>query len=280
MSWYYVSNNERKGPIEEADFQQLIQQGIITPTTLVWREGMAEWQPRDTVVNPVGAPPPPSGATPGVVCSQCGRIFQPDEVIRLGSGYVCAACKPIATQKLREGVLDANSSEQIRKDHISHEASIKSVGLLYFLSGGLFLIVAIFSMIGSAATTRSNVRGGMGNVAFGLGMAVVFLGLAALLIWVGWGIRKLKSWARIASGVLAGLGLLGFPFGTIINAYILYLLFSKKGATVFSPDYQRVIEETPHIKYKTSIIVWIFVAIAVLACGTSLILPIFLRAGR
>jgi hypothetical protein len=42
MTWYYVANNERKGPVEQADFDQLIQQGVITPTTLVWREGMAE----------------------------------------------------------------------------------------------------------------------------------------------------------------------------------------------------------------------------------------------
>src|SRR6266567_4028521 len=141
MSWYYVSNSERKGPVEQPEFDRLAEQDVITQSTLVWREGMAEWRPYGEVAAPpVGAPPLPT-ATGGVVCSQCGRIFAPDEVIRLGGGDVCAACKPIATQKLREGVLDPNPSEQIRKDHIQHEASVKSVGFLYFLAAAAMLLL-------------------------------------------------------------------------------------------------------------------------------------------
>ena len=26
MSWYYVSNNEKQGPVEQAQFEQLVQQ--------------------------------------------------------------------------------------------------------------------------------------------------------------------------------------------------------------------------------------------------------------
>jgi hypothetical protein len=60
-----------------------------------------------------------------------------------------------------------------------------------------------------------------------------------------------------------------FPWGTIINGAILYLVFSKKGAKVFSPEYQEVIRQTPHIKYKTSIMVIVLVSIllAVLIVG-------------
>jgi hypothetical protein len=47
--------------------------------------------------------------------------------------------------------------------------------------------------------------------------------------------------------VLSGIGLLGFPIGTLINGYILYLFLSKKGRTVFAPEYQEVIEATPHV---------------------------------
>jgi hypothetical protein len=68
-------------------------------------------------------------------------------------------------------------------------------------------------------------------------------------------VRRLKPWARIGSGILSGIGLLGFPIGTIINGYILYLLFSKKGSMVFSDEYKRVIQQTPHIKYRTSVII-------------------------
>jgi F0F1-type ATP synthase membrane subunit c/vacuolar-type H+-ATPase subunit K len=92
---------------------------------------------------------------------------------------------------------------------------------------------------------------------------ILMLGLAAFFFVTGIGIRKLKPWARIASGILAGLGLLAIPIGTLINAYILWLLFSKKGATVFSDDYKRIIAETPHVRQKTSIVVWVLIGLVV-----------------
>src|SRR5438270_9974179 len=101
MDWYYVSNGERKGPIPQAEFDQLTQQGVIASTTLVWREGMAEWRSYGELTAPPIITPPPPVVPGGVVCSQCGQIFAPDQVIKLGGGYVCAGCKPIATQKLR-----------------------------------------------------------------------------------------------------------------------------------------------------------------------------------
>ena len=98
-------------------------------------------------------------------------------------------------------------------------------------------------------------------------LTVVFLGLAALQIWAGIGLRRLSPWARIPSGILSGFGLLGFPIGTLINGYILYLLFSKKGTTVFSEEYKRAIAQTPHIKYRTSLVVWILLGLLLLLIG-------------
>ena len=34
-------------------------------------------------------------------------------------------------------------------------------------------------------------------------------------------------------------------------------MLSEKGQIVFSDEYRRVIEQTPHIVYKTSVVVWI-----------------------
>ncbi|HIE96653.1 MAG: hypothetical protein ABGZ23_13735 [Fuerstiella sp.] len=50
------------------------------------------------------------------------------------------------------------------------------------------------------------------------------------------GLWGLHSWARILTGLLAGIGLLWFPIGTIINGYVLYLVFSVKGSMVFSDE--------------------------------------------
>jgi len=41
--WFYVQNNERRGPVDEAAAAALIQSGIIMRPTLVWKEGMPNW---------------------------------------------------------------------------------------------------------------------------------------------------------------------------------------------------------------------------------------------
>ncbi len=55
MNWYYAVDAERKGPVEQAEFDRLVQQGVIAAQTLVWREGMADWKPL-AEVNPPTAP--------------------------------------------------------------------------------------------------------------------------------------------------------------------------------------------------------------------------------
>ena len=45
MAWYYAVENERQGPVDDAEFAALVAQGRIQPRTLVWSPGMANWQP-------------------------------------------------------------------------------------------------------------------------------------------------------------------------------------------------------------------------------------------
>jgi hypothetical protein len=252
MNWHYALNNEQLGPVDRATLDQLVREGIITPQTLVWHSGLADWQTFASATQPANAP-----ATGGVLCSECKRVFPPDQVVKLGSGHVCAACKPVALQKLQEGVLGVGDSEQIRQEHLKHEASVKSVGILY-------LIGATFMGLGALIfPLRPSQPSGGAPSAVAAAPIILMLGLATVFFVTGIGIRKLKPWARIVSGILAGLGLLAIPIGTLVNAYILWLLFSKKGATIFSDDYRRIIAETPHIRYKTSIVVWILIGLVV-----------------
>jgi hypothetical protein len=140
-------------------------------------------------------------------------------------------------------------AEAIRRAHISHEASIRAVGFLYYLGAAGMLFSGISFLLATSSEADSALTAVL-LIAFGAGMA-----------FVGHGVRALRRWARIVGSVLAAIGLLGFPVGTIINVYILYLYLSKKGRTVFSPEYQDVIAATPHVKYRISIIVWIFLAV-------------------
>ncbi len=60
----------------------------------------------------------------------------------------------------------------------------------------------------------------------------------------------------------------------LIYTYVLYLLLSSKGTMVFSPGYQAIIPQTPHVKYKTSWIVKLAVTIFFVIFGLAIILAV------
>jgi hypothetical protein len=95
MNWYYVSAGKQTGPVDDAQLEGLARTGQIQMDTLVWREGMAEWQPYSTVAPPGMAAPAAAPAAPAfsaneVVCAECNRIFPKDETIPFGTVRVCA----------------------------------------------------------------------------------------------------------------------------------------------------------------------------------------------
>ena len=161
----------------------------------------------------------------------------------------------------------SGDAEAIRRDHIKHEASVKGLGSLYFI-GSVFLVLGGATALVGAISDKA---GSDGTAGTGAGMMGLLIVLGILGFWVGHGIRKLNPGARIVAGVLTGLNLVLSLFALpasvvalLINTYILNLLFSKKGAMVFSAPYKDIIAATPHIKYKTSLAVWIILGIFVL----------------
>ncbi|MEQ9407416.1 MAG: hypothetical protein RIK87_06795 [Fuerstiella sp.] len=156
---------------------------------------------------------------------------------------------PEESAEAGEGFSDTHV-ESVRRQHLSHEASVQSIGVLYLLGGIVLLVVSIGMIVVS-------VNGGGGQKPDTV-TAVLLLGVGVLQCVTAVGLRRLRRWARVISGILSGIGLLAFPVGTLINGYILFLLFSAKGSMVFSEEYQQVIRQTPHIVYRTSIVVWIF----------------------
>jgi len=112
MNWYYVEAGQQAGPVDETQLNELSRSGKIQPDTLVWREGMTEWQPY-SAVKPAGATivaeaPPVYAAGPVIgagqaVCAECNGVFDLQDTIPYGNIRVCAHCKPVFMQKLAEG---------------------------------------------------------------------------------------------------------------------------------------------------------------------------------
>lgn len=83
------------------ELQRLSATGVINSETLVWREGMADWQPLR-----IAAAELAGGAANGnapVTCSSCGKLVQASDAMSYGGQMICADCKPAFVQKLREG---------------------------------------------------------------------------------------------------------------------------------------------------------------------------------
>lgn len=157
---------------------------------------------------------------------------------------------------------EGSQSAQIRREHINHEASIRSIGVLYYLGA----VICIFALGKTMLDEHPIVTK--------VGLAVVYAILTFIYVKVGSWLRALDPKARTPATILAAIGLLAFPLGTLINGYILYLLQSKKGTMVFSNEYKEVIKDTPEIKYKTSILIWILVGIVILGLVAAMLIPL------
>lgn len=152
------------------------------------------------------------------------------------------------------------AAESVRKLHLNHEASLQSVGALYLLGCVLLSFAALATLVADDSKSLGE------RITF-FGFCAAFAGLQG---WTGLKMRKLNPAARTPATVISGIGLLGFPLGTLISAYILWLLHSTKGKYVFTPEYAAIQAATPHIKYKTSIVVWILFGLVVLMLVTAL----------
>jgi uncharacterized RDD family membrane protein YckC len=110
MNWYYVDAGQQAGPVNEDQLLELVRSGKVSGETLVWHEGMSNWQPYYGVAPPAAtAPGPASVPVPPIApeqaqCGECGKVFFKQDMLAYGGLYVCAGCKPLFVQKLAEGV--------------------------------------------------------------------------------------------------------------------------------------------------------------------------------
>jgi uncharacterized RDD family membrane protein YckC len=181
MNWYYVSAGKQTGPVDDAQLEALARIGQIQMDTLVWREGMAEWQPYSTVAPPgvTGPPPgmmPPDPAAPAlavneVVCAECNRIFPKDETIPFGTVRVCGACKPVFMQKLAEGAKIGGQLQYARV--LTRFAAVFLDGLLLqAVNIGLRLVLGLSLLESTGARPQSAERLGLQFALIGLSVVI------------------------------------------------------------------------------------------------------------
>lgn len=128
------------------------------------------------------------------------------------------------------------------------ETHVKVLAVLHIAMGALGVFVAFLLMLvfgGAAgivgAADHPDARIAMPIIGI-TGMALVLFMLVRSLpgLFIGIGLLKCRSWARVGGIVLSIFDLILFPFGTVVGVYGLWVLFSKEterlfGAPVPSP---------------------------------------------
>ena len=208
--YFYASNGQPTGPVTLEQLDELVRGGTVTADTLIWKEGMPDWQPYTAIRGggAAGAPAPglKVAATPaapgGVVCSVCGQVFPPDQVIRYGATQVCGGCKPQFLQKLREGANDTGALDYAGFGK-RFGAKILDTILLYIVTIGLNLAVGL-GVAGPAPGQQQDIS-----------LALIMMGVN-LLISLGYPIVFLGKWGQTLGKMAVGVKVVsptGEPIG-------------------------------------------------------------------
>jgi uncharacterized RDD family membrane protein YckC len=185
MNWYYVEAGKQAGPVDDAQLDEFASSGKIQPDTLVWREGMANWEAYNTTRGSAAGSVPAAAAsaappTQGAVCSECGKLFAIEDTIQYGDVRVCAACKPLFVQRLAEG-------GQVRSGALNYAGFWTRFGAVFLdglLLGAVNIAISMVAGLGFGAAVGARPSGQLGlqlvlfviQMAIGISYEVILIG--------------------------------------------------------------------------------------------------------
>jgi hypothetical protein len=233
------------GPYSLADLRRAVAAGIIKAGDLAWHEGLSQWRPVSALLFISG------------VGQHAGKNDSPSTA----------------------------AVENTRRRYFPHEQNIRSIGT-YFCFAGVFQLIAgtvlLFFQIETFFSLRDvnlNVHLDPGHFAVTIAQqAFFFLAIGGLTIWTGRCFRDLNQSAYVAGIMVAVMGLLNIPIGTIASAVILYLIISDRTRFVLSDRYRQAIAATPQFQWKT--VGWVKIIIALTLLEIPVVLAIFSWSSR
>jgi hypothetical protein len=118
---------------------------------------------------------------------------------------------------------------------------VKVLAVLYIALGALGVIGALFLMLVFGAAAGSVGVSGDPDAAValpfiglvGTGLVIFMLAISVPGVVVGFGLLKLKPWARIGGIVLCAINLINIPIGTVLGAYGLWVLLTGETERLF-----------------------------------------------
>lgn len=136
--WHYVKNNEVQGPVADDEALRRLAAGTIQPDTLVWQEGMTDWQPARTCPffrsREAGAPPP---LTPPRAPS---ATTNNDNDVTLG---VLAHVLGLLTGFIGPLIILLAAPQAIAKQHARDALNWQLSFLIYFIGSMLLALILV-----------------------------------------------------------------------------------------------------------------------------------------
>jgi len=188
MNWYYMDGKKKTGPVTEQEIEQMFSQGKITHDTLVWNEIASKWQPYGTLKNTGYStsseelsfdeilPDIDAGPETGKeetknhsFCVECGRRFPDEDLINYSESKICAGCKDVFFQKIKEGA-GLPGMMEYAGFWIRFAAKMIDGIIMWLVNMVLYFIFLFGGLLSSGGFTASGT-----DSQFGSGIMIVFL---------------------------------------------------------------------------------------------------------
>ena len=170
-------------------------------------------------------------------CNHCGATVNPEQL-------VCTQCgrSPVA-----------NRAGFVARSRVPEHLHLLAI---FWIVVGCILFVPVpvlFALAGIAGSIHApdlppflNTLGPLVFTAIAGGFAII----AAATLATGWGLLRVRPWARILAIVMAFLGLLHPPFGTALGIYTLYVLLPSDAGVEY--DRMAAAAETGVVQPRTA----------------------------
>lgn len=143
-------------------------------------------------------------------------------------------------------------AERIRKRYLNDEFLLRMVGGLFFLPGAVAFLAAGWCVILVCLHAMGRFPDGVNapnNRVYLIAGVIWHVLIGALVVGIGHGMWNLHNGLRVTIGMISILFLFCLPYAILIVMPIFLILFCGRSNYICSPEYQAIIQATPHIRF-------------------------------
>lgn len=159
--WFFVNEGQQVGPVSDIQLDEYILAGKILPDTLIWRDGMPDWQPCGEVKAALALKAPVFKAAVAkstgdtivaeIVCAMCGSLQARDGALKQGEVWICADCKPVHAQQINRPAAQPRSPDTLVYAGLGARAVAKIIDILVMALPAVIVTAIAISYVLPAA---------------------------------------------------------------------------------------------------------------------------------